>query len=195
MSLAQVQDRLWAVTSEGVFSSSDPKGRWSPVEGASTEPWRFVASAKAVTMLASLKSLAVSLDAGKNWRFLPLPGGLSQVGAIAVDDQGELWAGGREGVFVSNDAGTSWTTLKSLFVSDVNNIYFDQRNERVLITANGASTMAFAVNLSNKTVKYWDTGWNLRFLRPVGDYLVGATLFDGVVVQPRMVESKILATR
>jgi hypothetical protein len=35
----------------------------------------------------------------------------------------------------------------------------------------------------------WDTGWNLRFLRPVGDYLVAATLFDGIVVQPRWVDS------
>jgi hypothetical protein len=38
-------------------------------------------------------------------------------------------------------------------------------------------------------VSWWDTGWNLRFMRPVGDHLVGATLFDGIVVQPRMVDS------
>jgi hypothetical protein len=33
----------------------------------------------------------------------------------------------------------------------------------------------------------------VRFLRPVGDYLLGATLFDGIVVQPRMVDSATLA--
>ena len=38
-------------------------------------------------------------------------------------------------------------------------------------------------------VTSWDTGWNLRFLRPVGDHLVAGTMFDGIVVQPRMVES------
>jgi hypothetical protein len=38
-------------------------------------------------------------------------------------------------------------------------------------------------------VTSWDTGWNLRFVRPVGNYLVAGTLFDGIVVQPRMVES------
>jgi hypothetical protein len=26
-------------------------------------------------------------------------------------------------------------------------------------------------------------------MRPVGDYMVGATLYDGVVLQPRMVDS------
>jgi hypothetical protein len=38
-------------------------------------------------------------------------------------------------------------------------------------------------------VSSWDTKWNLRFARPVGDHLVAATLFDGIVVQPRMVDS------
>jgi hypothetical protein len=38
-------------------------------------------------------------------------------------------------------------------------------------------------------VRSWETGWDLRFVRPVGEYLLGATLFDGVVVQPVMVDS------
>ena len=46
----------------------------------------------------------------------------------------------------------------------------------------------------SKAVTYTDTGWHLRFVRPVGDYLVGATLFDGVVLQPRMVRSKEVAS-
>jgi hypothetical protein len=41
-------------------------------------------------------------------------------------------------------------------------------------------------------IKSWDTGWNLRFARPVGDHLVAATLFDGIVVQPRMVDSALV---
>jgi hypothetical protein len=39
-------------------------------------------------------------------------------------------------------------------------------------------------------VTYWDSGWKLRFARPVGDHLIGATLYDGVVVQPVMVAEK-----
>jgi photosystem II stability/assembly factor-like uncharacterized protein len=188
--LALIVDSLWAVTSEGVYSSEDPSGLWHPVEGVDGGPWRWIANSRGVTMLASLTSIAVSVDAGKSWRTVQLPAKLAQVGAIAVDDQDELWVGGREGVFLSMDRGTSWTTLNGLNVSDVNSIYFDGRQGRVLITANASTTMAFGVSLANKAVKYWDTGWNLRFMRPVGDYLIGATLFDGIVVQPRMVQSK-----
>jgi hypothetical protein len=32
-------------------------------------------------------------------------------------------------------------------------------------------------------------------VRPVGDHLVGATLFDGMVVEPRLVDSKVGAVR
>ena len=64
----------------------------------------------------------------------------------------------------------------------------------MLVTSNGPATVAVAVEIGSMRVSWWDTGWNLRFVRPVGDYLVGATLFDGIVVQPRMVDSAELET-
>jgi hypothetical protein len=42
-------------------------------------------------------------------------------------------------------------------------------------------------------VNYWDSGWRLRFARPMGDYMLGITLYDGVVVQPKMVDSGVAA--
>jgi hypothetical protein len=68
-------------------------------------------------------------------------------------------------------------------------LYYDGPAGRMLVTTNGPRTEAFAVETASKRVTSWDTGWNLRFLRPVGDHLVAATLFDGIVVQPRMVVS------
>ena len=44
--------------------------------------------------------------------------------------------------------------------------------------------------LPNYAVTHWDTGWNLRFARPVGDHLLAATLYDGMIVQPKMVTSQ-----
>jgi len=45
------------------------------------------------------------------------------------------------------------------------------------------------VQLPELQVSFADTGWNLRFARPMGDHLIAATLFDGIVVQPKMVIS------
>jgi hypothetical protein len=71
-------------------------------------------------------------------------------------------------------------------------LYFDAPGKRVLLTT-GDSTVVFAVRLPDYHVNYWDSGWKLRFARPVGDYLLGITLYDGVVVQPKMVDSSMTA--
>jgi hypothetical protein len=65
----------------------------------------------------------------------------------------------------------------------------------MLVTANNKNVIAFAVHLPDHAVRYWNTGWHLRLVRPVGDHLVGVTLFDGVVVQPRMVDSSEVTKR
>ena len=189
--IALVGDELYAVTTDGVFTATDPTKAWHPVEGPTAEPWRYLGNSQTTVLLASLRSLTLSTDSGKTWHMVPLPSLLTQVGAVAVDDSGALWVGGREGVFVSSTDGGSWDALKDLLVPDVNNLFYDRRAHRLLITSNGSSTMVYSVHLPDRAVKAWDAGWNMRFVRPVGDYLIGATLFDGVVVQPRMIESKV----
>jgi photosystem II stability/assembly factor-like uncharacterized protein len=193
-SLTRIGDVLYAVTTEGVYGAEKPMGRWHLVDGPTAEPWRYLASAQSAALLASLRSLTLTTDGGKTWHMISLPPQLTQVGGVAVDDSGQLWVGGREGLYFSTDEGRGWSELKTLSISDVNNVFFDVRNQRILVTTNGSSTMAFAIHVPDKAVKYWDTGWNLRFMRPVGDYLIGATMFDGMVVQPRMMQSKELAS-
>ncbi len=192
--LAPIGGRLYAVTSEGVFSSESPSGLWTSVTGLSGEPWQFVASAHGTTVVASLRSISVSENEGRSWRLIGLPPGLSQIGAITVDGSGTIWVGGREGVFASSDQGMTWAALNDLYVTNIDSLFYDARQDRLLVTS-GTSTMAFAIQLPGRSIHYWTTGWNMRSLRPVGDYLVGATMFDGIVVQPRMVQSEPVRAR
>ena len=143
-------------------------------------------------LAADLEHVMLSVDGGAMWNPVALPPGLTQIGAIGIDGNRSLWVGGREGVWFSTDAGVSWKTLRNLFVTQVDSIFYDAAQQRVLVTAL-TSPVAFSVQLSENKVTYWDTGWKLRFVRPVGDHLIGATLFDGVVVQPQMVESPLNA--
>jgi hypothetical protein len=130
----------------------------------------------------------MSVDGGVSWFSVALPPDLTQISAVAVDDQKNLWVGGREGVFYSSDYGAIWKQIHDLVIPQVDGIYFDRVGSRMLLTT-ADSTMIFSVHLPDLKVKYWDTGWKLRFARPVGDHLLGATLYDGVVVQPKMVDS------
>jgi photosystem II stability/assembly factor-like uncharacterized protein len=189
-SLARAGDVVYAATSIGILQTVTAGESWSELRRHEGEEWRFVAAHRSNVLVAGLHTASLSTDGGASWRSVTLPDALTQVGAIAVDGPSGLWVGGREGVFYTENGGTTWHTLANVHIQDVNSIYFDDASQRVLITANNKNTIAFAVSLPDKKVQYWSSGWHLRMVRPVGDHLVGATLFDGVVIQPRMVVSE-----
>ncbi|HUO12828.1 MAG TPA: hypothetical protein VMU37_08740, partial [Caulobacteraceae bacterium] len=191
-------DTLFAASSQGLLRSASSGMTWTVVNSIPLGEWRFVAAAKSTVAVASLSEgqasrLELSSDGGNTWQPVSLPGKVGQISALAVDPQGEIWIGGRDGVYISPDKGASWGMLTDVIVRGVNNLYYDPRADRMLMTAADPSTVAFSIDVRTKQAASWDTGWNLRFLRPIGNYLVGATLFDGIVVQPRMVDSADVA--
>ncbi len=196
-SLARSGDVLFAGSAAGLLRSVDAGQHWTAIASLAMPEVHFVAllnpakdatDGAAMVLAGSLQRLALSPDGGSTWDTVALPADLTQVGAVAIDGDKNLWVGGREGVWLSTDYGATWKTLRNLFLTEVDNIYFDPVQKRVLVTASN-SPVAFNVSVPDHKVSYWDTGWKLRFVRPVGDHLIGATLFDGVVVQPRMVDS------
>ncbi|MDQ6732963.1 MAG: hypothetical protein M3Z35_02430, partial [Nitrospirota bacterium] len=183
-------DVMYAATAEGLLTSDTSGQSWKQAAGIDKQEWRFVAASKSTVVAATLKKAMISTDGGQNWTALKLPDELTQVGAGAIDGNGGLWVGGREGVYLSQDSGATWKTVKNLFMRDVNSIFYDEPSQRVLVTANSSTTIAFAAHLPDMAVSYWNTGWNLKLIRSAGDHLVAATLFDGIVVEPKMVDSQ-----
>ncbi len=206
-SFAQFGDLLFAGSGDGLLRSGDNGQHWVKVGSLDMPEVHFVATLPSsagasdpgaapgvapVVLAANLERVAMSVDGGATWKPIALPASLTQIGAVGIDGNKSLWVGGREGVWFSTDAGSTWKTLRNLFVTQVDSIFYDTAQRRVLVTA-FTSPVAFSVQLPDYKVTYWDTGWKLRFVRPVGDHLVGATLFDGVVVQPQMVDSPLAA--
>jgi photosystem II stability/assembly factor-like uncharacterized protein len=181
---------VYAGTASGLLRGDAAGNAWSRVSSLDLHEVRFVASQSPLLVAGDLKELRLSTNEGQSWRPVVLPKQLTQIGAMAMDDQNTLWVGGREGLFHSTDLGKSWEQLPNLLLSDVDAAYFDSASNRMLVTT-GQSTFVFAVQLPSYKVTYWNTGWKLRFARPVGDHLVAATLFDGIVVQPQMVDSAV----
>jgi photosystem II stability/assembly factor-like uncharacterized protein len=193
--IARSGDTLYAATSEGLVRSVTAGESWKFVAGLDQHGWNFVAASRSMVMAATLTDARLSLDGGQKWTSVTLPGKLEQLAAIAVDGAGGVWVGGREGVFFSENEGATWQTLPSLYIRDVSSLFYDEASQRMLITANNRDSVAFVVHLPDRKVRYWNSGWNLRLVRPVGDHLVGATWFDGIVVQPQMVDSSLVAAQ
>ncbi|WP_202925593.1 hypothetical protein [Edaphobacter sp. 12200R-103] len=182
-------EQVFAATADGILRSFDGGQSWNLVTDPQGHIWYTIASSRSTLVASSLTKALLSTDDGHTWKPLATPSELTQITAVAADSFGGLWVGGREGIYHSADQGVSWQVLKNLFVRDVNSIYYDEKGERILVTGNSSTTFAFAAHLPDQKVTYWNTGWNLRLLRPVSDHLVAATLFDGVVIQPQMVAS------
>ncbi|MEO6910671.1 MAG: hypothetical protein ABI158_07085 [Edaphobacter sp.] len=188
--IARSGDTLYAATSDGLLKSETAGLSWALAPGLQRQSWRFVAAARSMAAVGTLNSVELTTNGGRRWHSVRLPAAIAQLAAIAVDGAGGLWVGGRGGAFVSEDQGATWQAMKGLSIHDVSSLFYDSSAQRILIAANQKNTIVYAVHLPDRTVKYWSTGWSLRMARPVGDHLVGATLFDGIVVQPRMVASQ-----
>jgi photosystem II stability/assembly factor-like uncharacterized protein len=193
--LATSGDTLVATTSVGVLTSVDNGNTWAMTGPEGSRDWRYLAAAKKNVIAASLHAVSISSDSGVIWVPVKAPEELTQISAVAVEPSGEIWVGGREGIFVSADGGRKWSVPKNLYLSSVNNIYYDDAANRMMITTSGNASLVFTVRLPDKAVTFADSGWSLRFARPMGDYIIAATLFDGIVVQPRLVDTPLVPAR
>ena len=187
-----VNGPVWfAATSDGVYRSVTQGATWTgPV--LKEPPYLFVDAHGAIVFAARYQDLSLSEDSGMTWTTIPLPDKLTSVHALATSPNGTLWVGGGSGVFFSDDRGHTWNAMSSLPVADINNIDYDATMKRVIITS-GNSTLVFAVNPEQKNWKWWDAGWNVRMVHSMEGHLVGASLYDGVVIQPRESETPGLA--
>ena len=192
--LATAGRELLAATSAGLRVSADDGVTWTSAGLKNSSEWRFMAAAKSNVVAASMGAAAFSSDAGSSWVPVQLPENLTRISAVAVEPSGTIWIGGREGVFASPDGGAHWTTPKNLYVTSISSLYYDEATDRITLTTAGGGSyngIVFTVQLPQRTITYTDAGWTLRFARPVGDHLVAATLFDGIVVQPKTLPSPV----
>ncbi len=185
---AQVNDLsvngpVWfAATADGVYRSVTQGATWTgPV--LSEPKYRFVDAQGATVFAARREDLKLSEDSGMTWNPIALPEKLTSVRALTTSPNGTLWVGGREGAFYSDDHGHSWQAT-NLPVSNISNIDFDSVLKRVVVTS-GSSTMVFAIDPGDKSWKWWDAGLNVHMVHSMGGRLVGASLYDGVVVEPQ----------
>lgn len=177
----------FAATSEGVYRSENQGTAWTgPV--LKGDSYRYVSAKGNVVLAANRKQLMVSTDDGTTWQEMALPAKLTSIHAVTTAPKGSLWVGGREGLFYSEDEGKSWQQMSTLPLADINSLSYNREMGRVIVTSS-QSTLVFAIDESNKTWKWWNSGWTLQSVRSLGNRLLAASLYNGVVVQPRSEET------
>jgi photosystem II stability/assembly factor-like uncharacterized protein len=175
---------VWsAATSSGVYTSTNQGASWEGGPVLTRTEFLSVASQGSTILAAQRNSLVLSTDGGQNWQALALPEKLSFVQSVAVDPSGTFWVGGRQGIFFSQDHAQSWRSLSTLPVADINGLSYDPELKRLVVTS-WRSTWVLAIDPATQTWKWWDAGWSVQSVHSSGGRLLGATLYNGVVIQP-----------
>jgi photosystem II stability/assembly factor-like uncharacterized protein len=176
---------VWlASTTGGLLTSHDQGATWQggPVMG-STEYPALAAHGKTL-VAASNDGLVLSSDAGITWDPVGVPKMLTRIHHVAFSADGTLWLGAREGVYFTRDKGKSWMWIQRLPFSDVDDVYFDDRLGKVLVSSQN-SDFVYAINPQTMDWSWWRTGYRLSLIRAAGGRLLAASLYDGVLVEPR----------
>jgi photosystem II stability/assembly factor-like uncharacterized protein len=180
----------YAATTSGVFTSVDQGGSWQggPVLGHSD--FVRVATNGDWAYAAARSFIAASQDGGKTWQSVSLPSNIQTLRFLVTSSDGQVWLGGREGIFYSDDHAQSWKQLKSLPFADVDGLDYNSEYKRLMVTsANG--TLMMAIDPVKKDWKWWDIGWNVHTVHSSNGRFVAASLYDGVVLQPKSAGTEV----
>jgi photosystem II stability/assembly factor-like uncharacterized protein len=190
--LAESDGTWYAATAQGVFRSTNNGNSWQgPVLGGEHYPsfagpdgTVAITTSGATVYAVRRQGIVVSHDQGATWGPVIYPSGLTQINTLAVTPGGQLWAGGREGVFFTSDHGHHWTKLSRLPVVAVNSLSWDADMGRVILTSR-ESTVVYAIDPATQTWKWWNAGWPLHQVTSMQGRLVAASDYSGVVAQPQ----------
>ncbi len=182
----EVTPKRWlAATGAGLLTSTNQGKTWTggPVLGKTD--FVSVESEGDLIVAATRTNVLYSTNAGTSWQQAPLSSYITSIHGVTLTPEGEILVASREGAFRSSDSGATWEhVVNGLPDKNISSIAYDQGRKRLLAT----STATGVVFESKDSGRSWhrgpDSGYPLRRISVVRGRFVGATPFDGVIVQP-----------
>jgi photosystem II stability/assembly factor-like uncharacterized protein len=177
-------DAWLASTTGGLFTSKDQGATWQggPVMGSGD--YLSVSSHGSFMAAARSNGVVVSTDAGLTWMPMRIPTMLTRIHRVAFSADGTLWLGAREGVYFTRDKGQSWLWIERLPFRDVDDLYFDASQGKVLASSR-TSDQIYSIDPKSLAWTWRQTGYRIGLIRAAGDRMLAASLYDGVLVEPQ----------
>jgi len=127
----------------------------------------------------------VSNDKGATWKQTALPSYVVSIRGAALAADSDIVIAAREGAYHSGDAGASWEhVVNGIPAKDITSVSFDSARGRVLATSDSTGVIFVSRDGGRSWQRGPDTGYPLRRVSVIGGRYVGATPFDGVILQP-----------
>ncbi len=184
VSALDLSTEVWvAATTGGLFTSHDQGATWQggPVMGLGDY---LSVTAHGTNMAAArTEGVVISNDSGLTWTPMGIPAMLTRIHRVAFSADGTLWLGAREGVYFTRDLGKTWLWIERLPFRDVDDLYYDSGQGKVLVSTR-TSGQVFSIDPKSLEWKLWQTGYRINLIRAAGDRLLAASLYDGVLIEP-----------
>ena len=134
---------------------------------------------------ATRSSVLVSNDSGSTWKQASLPSYVVSIRSVAIASDSQIVIASREGAFRSGDGGATWEhVVNGLPGKDITSVSFDATHKRLLATSDATGVIFESRDGGRSWQRGPDSGFPLRRVSVIGGRFVGATPFDGVILQP-----------
>ena len=177
--------RWLAATTTGIYSSTDQGKTWKGGQILGQQDFVSVRAEGSTVVAATRSSVLISNDSGATWKHAGLPTYVVSIRSVALASDNQMMVASREGAFRSGDGGATWEhVVNGLPGNDITSVSFDPTHQRMLATSDATGVIFESRDGGRSWQRGPDSGFPLRRVSVIGGRFVGATPFDGVVLQP-----------
>jgi len=177
--------RWLAATTSGIYSSTDQGKMWKGGEVLGQTDFVSVRAEGSTVVAATRSSVLVSSDSAATWQKAGLPSYVVSIRNVALASDGQIMVASREGAYHSGDQGATWEHIvNGLPSKDITSVSFDWTQNRLLATSDATGVIFESRDGGRSWQRGPDSGFPLRRVGVIDGRFVGATPFDGVVLQP-----------
>ncbi|MGB0049871.1 MAG: transcriptional regulator, partial [Terriglobales bacterium] len=177
--------RWLAATTNGIYWSTDQGKTWKggPVLGQTD--FVSVRADDSSLVAATHSGVLVSNNNGATWHATGVPGYVVGIHSLAITSDNQIMIASRQGAFRTADGGATWQHVENgLPGKDITSVSYDSTHHRLLATSDATGVIFESHDGGRTWQRGPDSGYPLRRVSVIGGRFVGATPFDGVVLQP-----------
>jgi photosystem II stability/assembly factor-like uncharacterized protein len=183
--LELASERWLAATTSGVYSSTDEGKTWKGGQILGQTDFVTVRAQGSTVVAATRSSVLVSTNGGSTWKLAGLPNYVVSIRSAAIASDSQIMIASREGAYRSGDGGATWEhVVNGIPAKDITSVSFDSSHRRLLATSDATGVIFESRDGGRSWQRGPDSGFPLRRVSVIGGRLVGATPFDGVILQP-----------